>query len=338
MAVSPAKVWAYLCPVWAPLSAGVGLAYLGPDEGRPRAIAVWTVAVAWETLLAYLMPLAPQRTFLLGLALLATPFFLGAEFWALASFAFYILWVAAVPRLYAGSLKGSSIPRMRPEHRMAFVTAAYQITPCPAGLDWMAVVCMAFTGALSALYGKLAMLTTLDLYLRCGAAGMHLVFALWTVYHMESWRFKLGGMQIGNPFFDSPWLSLSLRDFWSGRWNGLTHSALKLCVYSPLKKLGLPHAPVVMVVFLVTASIHIVPVLLAGFGFWEIAVPMIVYFELHAVLLLSEGFVHPEQWGVVGTAWVAIALLLPSPLLLAPIFRAAGAPLDCGSLDFLFRC
>jgi alginate O-acetyltransferase complex protein AlgI len=130
--------------------------------------------------------------------------------------------------------------------------------------------------------------------------------------------FRAAGWPVGK-LFDRPFLSRSLADFWSRRWNLAFVEMGRTLFLRPLYRwCGATGA--VLGVFLISGLLHEFALsypVAAGWG------GPLAYFLLHGGLVLAEGWwLHPEGWpAAAARLWTAAWVLAPLPWLFHQPFR-----------------
>jgi len=97
----------------------------------------------------------------------------------------------------------------------------------------------------------------------------------------------------------SPWLALSLRDFWSRHWNLVIQRMLKDGIYRPMRVMGHDRERAGIMTFLVSGILHAYPLLVLGVETYpniEHAIPqaakIMLFFILQPALIAFEDAVH----------------------------------------------
>ncbi|HVF84371.1 MAG TPA: membrane bound O-acyl transferase family-domain-containing protein, partial [Abditibacteriaceae bacterium] len=128
------------------------------------------------------------------------------------------------------------------------------------------------------------------------------------------------GFPVGK-LFDAPFMSVSLRDFWSRRWNLAFVEMDNLLFFKPFRrKLGASGA--ILGVFAVSGILHEMALsFVAGAGWGG---PM-CYFLLHGFLILFENKLRTEKRWPIGLSrlWTWLWILAPLPILFHAPFRDA---------------
>ena len=89
------------------------------------------------------------------------------------------------------------------------------------------------------------------------------------------------------PSMDAPYLAESFADFWGKRWDRPMQGILRHGIYLPLKRL-LSNSQVFLFTFLASVILAF-GIAVSGWVAWESCAMMILFFLLHATLVLSEG-------------------------------------------------
>jgi hypothetical protein len=130
------------------------------------------------------------------------------------------------------------------------------------------------------------------------------------------------------PFFQSPYRSVTISEFWSKRWNRAAGEFLRRCCFTPLARCGAAFA--MFATFAISAVGH---ALMAFFVLrrWKLAVIFGAFFLVQPLLIAAEHGLAVRRWRpAAGRAWTLTALALTSPMIIEPILqfseRSGGAP------------
>lgn len=130
------------------------------------------------------------------------------------------------------------------------------------------------------------------------------------------------------PFFQSPYRSVTISEFWAKRWNRAAGELLRRCCFAPLARHGAVFA--LFATFAISAAGH---ALMAFFtlGRWKIAVVFGAFFLVQPLLIAAERRLAVRRWRpAAGRAWTLTALAVTSPLVIEPgiqgLEKSWGAP------------
>jgi hypothetical protein len=121
------------------------------------------------------------------------------------------------------------------------------------------------------------------------------------------------------PFFQSPYRSVTISEFWSKRWNLASGELLRRCCFAPLARCGAVFA--MFATFAVSAVGH---ALMAFFvlGRWKIAVVFGAFFLAQPLLIAAERRLAVRRWRPeAGRAWTLTALAITSPMIIEPTLQ-----------------
>ena len=121
------------------------------------------------------------------------------------------------------------------------------------------------------------------------------------------------------PFFQSPYRSVTIGEFWAKRWNLAAAEFLRRCCFAPLARHGAVFA--MFATFAISAAGH---ALMAFFvlGRWKIAVVFGAFFLVQPLLIAAERRLAVRRWRPeAGRAWTLTALAVTSPLAIEPILQ-----------------
>uniref|UniRef100_A0A7S2W7R6 Wax synthase domain-containing protein n=1 Tax=Mucochytrium quahogii TaxID=96639 RepID=A0A7S2W7R6_9STRA len=116
-----------------------------------------------------------------------------------------------------------------------------------------------------------------------------------------------------------PYLSLSVREFWSKRWNRAVHYLLKRYIYIPAKvQLGLNSKVATFLTFVGSGVYHIVP-LYVGNVSNESLLSMVLFFVLQAIFMIVEVPLGEKHWPTsLRWLWVFCCTFGPVKLFVSP--------------------
>jgi hypothetical protein len=117
----------------------------------------------------------------------------------------------------------------------------------------------------------------------------------------------------------SPWLSVSVSEFWNKRWNPGTSVIFRKILFQPLAR----KAPVaaLFAVFAFSALVHTL-VFYVALGHWKIALINGAFFLIQPLFILAEGRLGIRQWpSAAGRAWTLTVLAVTSPLFVEPALQ-----------------
>eukprot|EP00451_Oxyrrhis_marina_P025192 CAMPEP_0204358474 /NCGR_PEP_ID=MMETSP0469-20131031/36547_1 /ASSEMBLY_ACC=CAM_ASM_000384 /TAXON_ID=2969 /ORGANISM="Oxyrrhis marina" /LENGTH=323 /DNA_ID=CAMNT_0051346351 /DNA_START=39 /DNA_END=1010 /DNA_ORIENTATION=+ len=313
------------------------------QEGHWEAFALWVVIVAIWTAAALLVGTNPQLALYLVLLLLPSAWLFQPEASGMAAFVFFNVFTICIPRFVDAADPGAGAPklpwRLRLLHFGICVGAPELPVKTKPRFDGRAQVHAVVALGLAVGCGYAMLLPWLPMYVRCFSYGIHLGGILGAVAEQARVVMQLLGVATVNPFYRDPFKSRSLKELWGKRWNLMTQRPLRRLVFDPLVWCGLPRGVAAAGTFAVTAALHYFPLVFARKMTIQAALAMTVFFESQAVLLVVERWFKPEKWRApLGTLWVTVALVGPSPWGLAPVFEIMGSPLDCGVLKSVFWC
>ncbi len=121
------------------------------------------------------------------------------------------------------------------------------------------------------------------------------------------------------PIHEAPYLSRSISEFWTARWNKVVGTWLRHNLHVPLARRGWPKAGVAAA-FAVSAAIHAYLVL-PSLG-WRPAAWMGGFFVAQILLVWAERALGVRSWRAApARAWTLGALLLVSPLFCEPLLQ-----------------
>jgi len=130
------------------------------------------------------------------------------------------------------------------------------------------------------------------------------------------------------PFFQSPYRSVTVSEFWGKRWNRAAGELLRRCCFAPLARWGAGFA--LFATFALSAVGH---ALMAGFALrrWNMAVIFGAFFLVQPLLIAAERRLAVRRWRpAAGSAWTMTALAITSPMFIEPTLqffeRSWGAP------------
>jgi len=122
------------------------------------------------------------------------------------------------------------------------------------------------------------------------------------------------------PFFQSPYRSVTISEFWSKRWNRAAGEFLRRCCFAPLARCGAVFA--MFATFAISAVGH---ALIAFFalGRWKTAVVFGAFFLVQSLLIAAERRLAVRRWRPeAGRAWTLTALAITSPMIIEPTLQS----------------
>jgi hypothetical protein len=204
-------------------------------------------------------------------------------------------------------------------------------------ITWMAA-CLAFGAIAQAVPSSWAWSVPRNALL--GVAAMSALHVL-DAFFRFTWL-AAGGVSL-RPIMRAPWLSRSLKEFWSERWDLFVRDMLTDLVFKPLRRQRVSQPVASFATFVASGFLHGYPIVIAGGhdAAWH-ATCAGVYFVVIAVLLLIEQTLAPvcrALWKRVGPAsprlktallrvWVLTAVSLPAGLLIGPYSTLAARYVD----------
>ena len=131
------------------------------------------------------------------------------------------------------------------------------------------------------------------------------------------------------PFFQSPYRSVTISEFWSKRWNRAGGEFLRRCCFAPLARWGAGFA--MFATFAVSAVGHALMAFFA-LGRWKIAVVFGAFFLVQPLLIAAERRLAVRRWRPeAGRAWTLTALTITSPMIIEPTLQ--GSERSWGAQD-----
>jgi len=132
------------------------------------------------------------------------------------------------------------------------------------------------------------------------------------------------------PWFQSPYRSASVGEFWAKRWNLYSSQILRRQCFAPLARYGAGLA--LFTAFLVSAIAHVLFVYVP-LGRWRISLMCGAFFLVQPLPIAAERWMKVRRWRPgAGRAWTLTVLAITSPLVVEPmlqIFETSwGAPDD----------
>jgi len=120
--------------------------------------------------------------------------------------------------------------------------------------------------------------------------------------------------------FKDPLLSISLRDFWSHRWN-LAFVEMNKLIFLPLFRKVSSDRLSIFLIFLVSALLHEYAISFPAGGGWG---GPSAYFLLHGTLVMTEEtYFKLSSWNQVARrVWTIGWVLIPVPILFHSYFRS----------------
>jgi hypothetical protein len=130
------------------------------------------------------------------------------------------------------------------------------------------------------------------------------------------------------PFFQSPYRSVTISEFWAKRWNRAAGEFLRRCCFAPLARHG-----AVFALFATFAISGVGHAFMAFFmlGSWKTALVFGAFFLVQPLLIAAERRLAVRRWRpAAGRAWTLTALAVTSPLVIEPSLQSLekiwGAP------------
>jgi hypothetical protein len=122
-----------------------------------------------------------------------------------------------------------------------------------------------------------------------------------------------------SPFFQSPYRSVTISEFWGKRWNLPAEELLRRCCFAPLARCGAVFA--MFATFAVSAVGHALMAFCA-LGRWNIAVVFGAFFLVQPLLIAAERRLAVRRWRPeAGRAWTLTDLAITSPMVIEPILQ-----------------
>ena len=136
---------------------------------------------------------------------------------------------------------------------------------------------------------------------------------MWTAFH----KFLAGAMGLTLPaMMQSPFLSTSIGEFWTKRWNPGTSFMFRRLCFEPLARRG----PVLALfaVFILSGVAHILLFYMAALR-WKIALINGAFFFVQPLFILAERQLNVHWWPrAAARAWTLTILAITSPLFVEP--------------------
>ena len=151
-----------------------------------------------------------------------------------------------------------------------------------------------------------------------GIAGVLLVVHLGYA-ELLTWYVQRLGYPV-RALFDRPWVSRSLAEFWTRRWN-VAFVEMDRVLFLPLLRRWLSPRAAAFGVFLISGLLHELAISFpAGSGY---GLPM-AYFGIHAVAVYAErSILNIQEWPIwLARTWTLLVVLVPLPLLFHEAFRS----------------
>ena len=131
------------------------------------------------------------------------------------------------------------------------------------------------------------------------------------------------------PFFQSPYRSVTISEFWGKRWNLAAGEFLRRCCFAPLARCGAVFA--MFATFAISAVGHALMAFFA-LGRWKIAVVFGAFFLVQPLLIAAERRLAVRRWRPeAGRAWTLTALAITSPMVIEPTLQ--GSERSWGAQD-----
>ena len=139
------------------------------------------------------------------------------------------------------------------------------------------------------------------------------VVEMWTAFH----DFLAAALGLTTPLFmQSPFLSTSLSDFWTKRWNPGTSFMFRRLCFEPLARRG----PVLALfaVFILSGVAHMLLFYVAALR-WKISLINGTFFFVQPFFILAERQLNVHRWPrAAARAWTLTVLAITSPLFVEP--------------------
>jgi hypothetical protein len=125
----------------------------------------------------------------------------------------------------------------------------------------------------------------------------------------------------------SPFLSTSIGEFWTKRWNVVTSALLfRPLFFAPFARRGIVLA--LFIAFLASAVVHTLLAFMA-MGRWNISFACGAFFLVQPLLILIERRLNVRRWPTAAArAWTLAALTVTSPLFVEPVLQIITPDLD----------
>jgi len=125
----------------------------------------------------------------------------------------------------------------------------------------------------------------------------------------------------------SPWLSVSVGEFWTRRWNAaVSELGFRYLFFRPLARRG--RVPALFAAFLASAIVHFLLCFMAT-GRWGISLAFGAFFLVQPPFILAERALRVRRWPVRwARTWTLAALAVTSPLFVEPVARMIMPLLD----------
>jgi hypothetical protein len=125
----------------------------------------------------------------------------------------------------------------------------------------------------------------------------------------------------------SPFLSTSINEFWTKRWNVTASTLLfRPLFFTPFVRGGMVLA--LFVAFLASTVAHVLLAFMAT-GRWEISLMCGAFFLVQPLLILIERQINVRRWPTAAArAWTYAALTVASPLFVEPVLQIISPDLD----------
>lgn len=295
-----------------------------PEIPLPVGIAIWVADMLLVLLLA-LRPFTARLGLPVALLLLPVPIFVSAS--AVSRFGLMIL-MALAPAIAGAAFFAP--PRFRTPVAALFCWFGTKtIARRPRQLHALALLRLAAAAVVLAL--ALAVLKTAapagpTLLLRWFSGGVA-VFSFGEMV-LASQDFITAALGLDAPALGrSPWLSTSVGDFWTRRWNAaVSELGFRYLFFAPLARHGRVLA--LFAAFLASAVVHYLLCFMAT-GRQEISLAFGAFFLVQPSLILAERALRVRRWPVRwARTWTLAALAVTSPLFVEPVARIVMPDLD----------
>jgi Membrane bound O-acyl transferase family len=150
------------------------------------------------------------------------------------------------------------------------------------------------------------------------AGGIGILAAAEMATACHNFATKLMGLTVP-PFFQSPYRSASVSEFWTKRWNLPASELFRKYCFAPLARRSVGLA--LLTVFAVSAVGHALLAYL-GLGRWRMAAACGAFFLVQPLFILAERWMNVRRWRpVAGQAWTLAVLATTSPLFVEPTLK-----------------
>lgn len=123
-------------------------------------------------------------------------------------------------------------------------------------------------------------------------------------------------------FMQSPYLSVSVNEFWTKRWNPAASALFRSFCFKPLARHGFTMA--LFVTFFVSGIGHAFLVFMA-IGEWSSSLTCGAFFLVQPFFIIIERWIKVRQWRPTARrVWTLSALAITSPLFIEPLIQVVG--------------